>query len=86
MTYADERREIRPVAGPVTVHIGNRVMNTDCIVGPPLSEPLIGQIVLEAMDLVADCTNRTLGAAPGVAGPPPAQAEVRHARRGVADA
>ena len=64
VTYADERREIRPVAGPVTVHIGNRVMNTDCIVGPPLSEPLIGQIVLEAMDLVADCTNRTLGPRP----------------------
>ena len=36
-------------------------MNTDCIVGPPLSEPLIG---LEALDLVADCTNRTLSPRP----------------------
>ena len=44
----------------MTVRIGNRFMNTDCVVGPPLSEPLIGQIVLEALDLVADCTNRTL--------------------------
>ena len=35
-------------------------MSTDCVVGPPLSEPLIGQIVLEALDLIADCTNRTL--------------------------
>ena len=60
VTYADERKETRPVAGPVTVHIGNRFMNTDCIVGPPLSEPLIGQIVLEALDLIADCTNRTV--------------------------
>lgn len=50
----------RPVAGPLTIHIGNRFMSTDCIVGPPLSEPLIGQIVLEALDLIADCTNRTL--------------------------
>lgn len=39
-------------------------MNTDCIVGPPLSEPLIGQIVLEALDLVTDCTNRTLSPRP----------------------
>jgi len=60
VTYADERKEERPLAGPVTVRIGNRFMNTDCVVGPPLSEPLIGQIVLEALDLVADCTNRTL--------------------------
>ena len=50
----------RPIAGPLTIHIGNRFMSTDCIVGPPLSEPLIGQIVLEALDLIADCTNRTL--------------------------
>ena len=64
VTYADERKEARPVAGPVTVHIGNRSMNTDCIVGPPRSEPLIGQIVLEALDLVADCNRRTLGPRP----------------------
>ena len=61
---ANEYREMRPVAGPVTVRIGNRFMNADCIIGPPLSEPLIGQIVLEALDLVADCTNRTLGPRP----------------------
>ena len=60
VTYADERKEERPLAGPVTVRIGNRSLNTDCIVGPPLSEPLLGQIVLEALDLIADCTNRTL--------------------------
>ena len=54
------RKEERPLAGPVTVRIGNRSMSTDCVVGPPLSEPLIGQIVLEALDLIADCANRTL--------------------------
>ena len=64
VTYTDERKEIRPVAGPVTIRIGSRFMNTDCVVGPPLSEPLIGQIVLEALDLVADCTNRTLAPRP----------------------
>ena len=64
VTYPDERREIRPVAGPVTVQIGNRFMTTDCVVGPPLSEPLIGRIVLAVLDLVADCANRTLGPRP----------------------
>ena len=64
VAYANDYRETRPVAGPVTVRIGNRFMNADCIIGPPQSEPLIGQIVLEALDLVADCTNRTLGPRP----------------------
>lgn len=64
VTYADERKETRPVAGPVTIHIGNRFMISECVVGPPLSEPLIGQIVLEALDLVADCTNRTVAPRP----------------------
>ena len=61
---ANEYRETRQVAGPVTVHIGDRFMNADCIIGPPSSEPLIGRIVLEAIDLVADCANRTLGPRP----------------------
>lgn len=64
VTYADERQETRPVAGPVAVHIDNRFMITECIVGPPLSEALIGQVVLEALDLVADCNRRTLGPRP----------------------
>ena len=57
---ADERKEERLVAGPVTVRIGDRITQTQCVIGPPLSEVLIGQLVLEAVDMVADCTNRTL--------------------------
>ena len=64
VTCANEYRETRQVAGPVTVKIGDRVMNADCIVGPPSSEPLIGQIVLEALDLVADCRNQALAPHP----------------------
>ena len=60
VTYADNRQEERPVAGPVTVRIGDRSMRTDCVVGPPSGEVLIGQIILQALDLIADCTNRTL--------------------------
>ena len=64
VTYADERKETRPVAGPVTVHIGDRFMIAECVIGPPSSEPLIGQIVLEALDLVADCGKQTLAPRP----------------------
>ena len=46
------------------MHIGDRGMNADCIVGPPLSEPLIGQIVREALGLVADCRSHMLGPRP----------------------
>lgn len=60
VSYADERKEERSVAGPVTVRIGDRITQTQCVIGPPLSEVLIGQLVLEAVDMVADCTNRTL--------------------------
>ena len=60
VTNADERREERPLAGPVGVQIGNRSMTMECVVGPPLSEVLIGQVVLERLDLIADCTMRTL--------------------------
>lgn len=58
--YADERSEERKVAGPLTVRIGDRFMNMDCIVGPPSGDPAIGRTVLAALDLVADCANRAL--------------------------
>ena len=32
----------------------------DCVIGPPLCEPLIGQLVLQQLDLVVDCARRTL--------------------------
>ena len=60
VTYAGERRDERPVAGTVTVKIGKRFMNTDCIVGTPASEALIGQIILEELDLIPDCQRQTL--------------------------
>ncbi len=60
VTYANERKDERPVAGPVTIGVCDRFMITECMVGPPLSERLIGQIVLEVMDLIADCAIRTL--------------------------
>ena len=60
VTYADERKEERPVAGPLTLQIGDRFMTIDCIVGPPFRETLVGQVVLETLDLIADCREQTL--------------------------
>ena len=64
VTYADERREKRPVAGPLTVGIGNRFMIADCVVGPPGGEALIGYVVLNRLDLIPDPANRTLAPRP----------------------
>ena len=60
VVYANEQREERLVAGPVTVQIGRLALHTDCIVGAPGSEVVIGRIVLEALDLGVDHTNQTL--------------------------
>jgi clan AA aspartic protease len=60
VTYANEEREERSVAGPVTIKIGKRFMTSECIVGPPNSEALIGQVILEELDLIPDCQRQTL--------------------------
>jgi len=54
VTHADERKEERETAGVVTVRVGKREMETRCVVGPPGSEPLLGQIILEELDLLVD--------------------------------
>lgn len=60
VTYADERKEERPIAGAVTARVGNRVATVSCVVGPPGSEPLLGQVILEMMDLLVDCPQQKL--------------------------
>ena len=64
VAYADGRRGELPIAGPLTVQIGDRWTFARCVVIPPGTEPLIGQIVMEELDLVADCRNQTLGPRP----------------------
>ncbi len=60
VTYADERKEELYRAGIITVRIGERDTDVDCVVGHPNSEALVGQIILEAMDLLVDCTKQEL--------------------------
>lgn len=47
-------------AGPFTLVVAGRDMETDCLVGPPGCEPLIGQLVMERLDLIVDPVKRTL--------------------------
>ena len=62
--YADGRRDVLPIAGPVTVRIGDRVAVSDCIVLPRGSDAQVGQIVTRQMDLVPDYAKQTLGPRP----------------------
>ena len=52
--YADERKEELEKAGPVKVEIKGRSVVTECLVGPPTCEVLIGHVILEMLDLTPD--------------------------------
>jgi len=60
VTYADERKEELPTGLGIEVTIGGRTAVTDCVIGPPLCEPLIGQLVLEELDLHVDAAGKRL--------------------------
>jgi hypothetical protein len=60
VTYADDRREELATARGLEATSSDRSMVTDCVIGPPMCEPLIGQLVLEELDLVVDCARNTL--------------------------
>lgn len=55
----DQRIELARAEG-ISLTIAGRQMFTDCLVGPPGCEPLIGQLVMERLDLIADPSKRTL--------------------------
>lgn len=59
-TMANGSRSEMPVVDRVSVRIAGRRMLTDAIVIPAGADPLIGQIVMERLDLIADCANQTL--------------------------
>lgn len=63
-TYADGRQGELPVVGPISIRIGNRQMLTEALVIPSGADPLVGQIVLERLDLIADSLNQRLSPRP----------------------
>ena len=58
--YADGRIDERPVAGPVQLEVLGRLSNFDFVVGPRGTVALLGQVVLEMLDLLVDCKNQRL--------------------------
>ena len=63
-TYADGRRGELPVTDTLRIRIGDREMGTECIVVPEGAEALVGVLVMERLDLIADPSNQTLGPRP----------------------
>ena len=54
-----ERRQL-PIVGTARIEIGARMVNQDCVVLPRGARPLIGQLVLQEMDLVIDMKRERL--------------------------
>jgi len=60
VTLANEQPDEMDIAGPLRVTIGDRKTHCDCLVGPILGEPLIGQLLLESLDLIVDPQRKLL--------------------------
>jgi clan AA aspartic protease len=57
---ADNSRQVKSVYGVVTVEIQGRAGEFDVLAEPAGSQPLIGQIVLEQLDLIVDPGRRAV--------------------------
>ena len=60
VSLANDQKIELEVALPLKLTVGDRSMITDCLVGPPQCEALIGQLVLERLDLIVDPLKRKL--------------------------
>jgi predicted aspartyl protease len=60
VTLANEEKVELTRARLLSLTLGDRQMDTDCLVGPPQCEPLLGQLVLERLDLIVDPVKRTV--------------------------
>ena len=58
--YADGRKARVPVVAPLRIAIDGRVAVLDAVSAPTRTEPLLGLVALEALDLVPDPTTRRL--------------------------
>ena len=54
--YGDDRREVKPVYGVVTAKIGERSGDFDVVAEPEGSQPVVGQMVLQQLDLLVDAS------------------------------
>jgi len=60
VTLADDSKKEMDRAGPVRLQVGDRIAHLDVLVGPVGCEALVGQLVLEALDLIVDSQRRQL--------------------------
>jgi predicted aspartyl protease len=58
--YANNNVELKSIYGVATIEIKGRKGNFDVLAEAEGSQPLIGQVVLEVLDLVVDPRTRTL--------------------------
>jgi len=58
--YANGKVETKPIYGVVEIEIMGRSANLDVLVEDEGSQPLIGQVLLELLDLVVDPKSRKL--------------------------
>ncbi|MFQ6015006.1 MAG: aspartyl protease family protein [Anaerolineae bacterium] len=58
--YGNDKVELKWVYGAVTIELKGRVGIFEVLAEVPGAQPLVGQIVLEALDLVVDPRSRTL--------------------------
>lgn len=60
VTLANEQKVEMGRAGTILLTVAGRKMPTDCLVGPPRCEVLIGQLVMESLDMIPDPLKKTL--------------------------
>lgn len=58
--YANNKTEVKSIYGVVTVEIKGRAGEFNALEEAEGSQPLVGQIVLEQLDLVVDSSSRTV--------------------------
>jgi len=58
--YANNKVETKPIYGVVTIELKGRSANLDVLVEEKGSQPLIGQVLLELLDLVIEPKTRKL--------------------------
>lgn len=52
--YANNKKEKKSIYGVVTIEIKGRIGNFDVLAEEKGSQPLIGQVILEVLDLIVD--------------------------------
>jgi len=58
--YANNQVQIKPVYSAVTLELKGRIGTFDVLAEAEGSQPLVGQVVLEVLDLVVDPRTRTV--------------------------